>query len=273
MFTNDSMDITGFYDIKPILISAVIVVNILVNSVVIAVIVRHPQLMEDRTTLFMLSLTLSDLANGCTAMPISAALCSNATPNVRDMTTYLPKVQMFCSVWFTVTSMHSLCWVTVCKMVAITRPFRYQQILTQRRCYVIIGITWSVAGLLAALLLRGNIEWELVMCLYDIQRSLDITTILILGAIFGLVAPVLVMVYATSRIICVVVRTHRQTALQVSTIGGENSVSENVPSVTMKSLRSGKNILLICLAYVVLTIPMIIDVIAAMTRSEEYLPA
>ena len=225
------MDLIGFDDIKPTITSALIVVNIILNSVVIAVIVRHPQLREDRTTLFMLSLTLSDLANGCTAMPISAALCSNATPNVRDMTTYLPKVQMFCSVWFTVTSMHSLCWVTVCKMVAITRPFRYQQILTRRRCYVIICITWSVAGLLAVLLLRGDVEWEFVTCMYYIQRSHDIVVLFLLAVIYVLVTPIIAIVYATSRIFCVIVRTHHQGALQVCSIGGEGSVTENVPSV------------------------------------------
>ena len=265
------MDVLVFNDIKPVFISVVIVVNIILNSLVIAVIVKFQQLREDQTTLFMLSLALSDLANGCTAMPISAALCSNATPYVRDMTTYLPKLQMFCSVWFNVNSMHSLCWVTVCKMVAITRPFRYEQILTRRRCYVIIGITWSVAGLLAVLLLRGNIRTDNVTCMYDIQGSSEIASLLLIGMTFGLVAPVIVMVYASSRIICVIVRTHHQTALQVSSIGGENYVSENVPSVTMKSLRSGRNVLLMCLAYVVLTIPIVVDVLVSVAGREDYL--
>ena len=58
-----------------------------------AVIVKYPQLWEDCTTVFMFSLTLSDLACGCTAMPISAAVCSSATPNVRNMSRYLPKIQ------------------------------------------------------------------------------------------------------------------------------------------------------------------------------------
>ena len=265
------MDVLVFNDIKPVFISAVIVVNIILNSLVIAVIVKFPQLREDQTTLFMLSLALSDLANGCTAMPISAALCSSATPYVRDMTTYLPKVQMFCSVWFTVTSLHSLCWVTVCKMVAITRPFRYEQILTRRRCYVIIGITWSVAGLLAVLLLRGDVEWEFVTCMYYIEGSHDIVVVFILAVIYGLVMPVIAIIYATSRIFCVIVRTHHQTALQVCSMGREGSVTENVPSVTMKSLRSGRNVLLMCLAYVILTIPMVIDVIFEMTGRSEYL--
>ena len=73
-----------------------------------------------------------------------------------------------------------------------------------------------------------------------------------------------------------VVRTHRQTAA-----ASKHNVAEKMSvclktfhRVTMKSLRSGKNILLICLAVRrPHDVPMIIDVIAAMTRSEEYLPA
>ena len=110
------MNQTVFDDFKPVIISALIVMNITLNDLVIA---KYPQLREDRTTLFIFSLTLSDLANGCTAMPISAAVCSKATPNVRNMLPYVPRVLQVCSVWFNYTSVHSLCWVTVCKMIAI----------------------------------------------------------------------------------------------------------------------------------------------------------
>ena len=134
------MDATEYDDFRPIVISVMIILNTLLNVTAIAVIIRYPQLREDRTMLFVFSLTLSDLANGCLAMPISAAQCSSWTPNVRSDTTYFPKIHAAVSVWFTVTSTHSLCWVTVCKMLAITNPFRYEQILTRNRCYVIIGV-------------------------------------------------------------------------------------------------------------------------------------
>ena len=65
-----------FDDIKPFIIVAIIVLNLTLNSLVIAVIVKHQQLREDRTRLFMLSLPLSDLANGCLTMLISAVVCS-----------------------------------------------------------------------------------------------------------------------------------------------------------------------------------------------------
>ena len=87
------MDVSDFDEIKALVISVVIILNITLNVLAIAVIVRYPQLREDRTTLFIFSMTLSDLANGCTAMPISAALCSGATPNVRNMVHYLSKIQ------------------------------------------------------------------------------------------------------------------------------------------------------------------------------------
>ncbi|KAK2182113.1 hypothetical protein NP493_366g02060 [Ridgeia piscesae] len=132
------MDASTLDDIKTATISLVIIMNITLNVLLIAVIGRYPQLREDRTTLFMFSLTLSDLANGCTAMPISAAVCSSATPNVRTTSRYLPKTHAFLLTWFCVTSLQSLCCVAMCKMVAITTPLRYEQILTRTRCYYII---------------------------------------------------------------------------------------------------------------------------------------
>ncbi len=60
------------------LVTAAVVV---VNTLVIIVIVKYPQLRDDRSTLFIFSLTISDLANGITAMPMSAYLCYNETVN------------------------------------------------------------------------------------------------------------------------------------------------------------------------------------------------
>ncbi|KAK2192032.1 hypothetical protein NP493_40g04007 [Ridgeia piscesae] len=107
------MELSEYDNIKSTVITSVIVLNITLNGLAIAVIARYPQLREDRTTLFMFSLAMSDLANGCTAMPISAALCSSATPNVRHETNFLPRINAVFSLWFSVTSMHSLCYLTL----------------------------------------------------------------------------------------------------------------------------------------------------------------
>ena len=269
------MEQTDFYDIKTVVISAVIVLNITLNSLVIAVIVRHPQLREDRTTLFMLSLTLSDLANGCTAMPISAALCSSATPDVRTMTRFLPSIQEFWSVWSNLVSMHSLCWVTVCKMVAITKPLRYEQILTRKRCYLIICSTWLGGAIFASMLISGSTVWNLDTCMYhlDIEGSTYVASALFFGVTVGILMPVVVIVYATTRIFFVIVRTHLEITTQVNSIGGEVGAVATTPNLTLKSIRSGRNVLLICLAYVILTIPITVSIIASVLGKSNNLPA
>ena len=267
------MDIDDFDDIRPAIISAVIVLNITLNVIVVAVIIRYPILREDRTTLFMFSLTLSDLANGCTAMPISAAVCSRATPNVRRMVQFLPKFHVICSVWFTITSMHSLCWVTVCKMVAITKPLRYHQLLTRTRCYIIISGIWIFGAGTGVLLYPGASSWDYVSCMYTESNRETLPLIfaapILFVLIFGLLMPLAVIVYSTGKIFRVIIRTHRQIAAQSCSIAGHLSVG-NIPSLTSKSIRSWKNIIIICLAYLILTIPVAVEVAAVIVRNDNY---
>ena len=159
------MDIRELDNIRPSVIAATIVMNVILNSLAIAVIARYPQLREDRTTLFMFSLSLSDLANGCLAMPISAALCSSATPIVHGESDILPKIHALFSVWFSVTSMHSLCWVTICKMVAITNPLRYEQVLTRYRCYIVICGLWLTGAAMGAVVAYFASSWDYNVCM------------------------------------------------------------------------------------------------------------
>lgn len=67
-----SMDTGEYFVAKPAFVSAVIVTNIVLNSIAIDVILKYSQLREDRTTLFMFSLTLSDLSSGCTTVSLVA---------------------------------------------------------------------------------------------------------------------------------------------------------------------------------------------------------
>ena len=270
------MDIIDFDDIKPVIISVMIMFNITLNIIVIAIIVKYPQIREDRTTLFVLSLTFSDLVTGCTVMPISAAVCSKATPSVRSMLEYLPRIQQMCMVGFIYTSMHSLCWLTVCKMVAITKPLRYDQILTRRRCCFIIAGIWVSGAVMATVLTPRVASWNIDTCMYGIPSSsklpTDIATLVIFHIAVELILPLSVIVYSTATIFRVIVRTHRQIAAQTNSIGGHIDFVGNIPSLTSKSIRSGRNILIICLAYVVLTIPVAIYLTAASVGEADDVP-
>ena len=266
------MDANNCDDIKTVIIGVVIAVNITLNVTVLAVFLKYPEIREDRSTLFMLSLTISDLANGCSAMPIGAAVCSCATPEVQLMTSYLPRIQQLTMVWFTINSMHSLCWMTVCKMLAITQPFRYEQLLTLNRCCVIVGCTWLTGGLLATALAIGRASWSFKTCTYELEGTPEMAVIFLVSVAIGIVIPVIIILYATVRILCVIIRTHLQIASQVNSIGGQIGVSATLTSVTLKSLRSGRNVLIICASYVILAIPFAVHACAALLGSGTILP-
>ena len=99
-------------------------------------------------------------------MLISAAVCSKASPNVRNMLQYLPTIHEICMDWFIFTSMHSLCWVTVSKMLAITKPLQYEQILTRRRCSFIIAGIWLFGAVKTTALSLRMAVWNLDTCMY-----------------------------------------------------------------------------------------------------------
>ena len=70
------MDVIDFDESKAMIISVVLIFNMTPNVNVIAVIIKYP---EDRTTRFKLSLSISDLGNGCT---VSAPPCVRKHPRM-----------------------------------------------------------------------------------------------------------------------------------------------------------------------------------------------
>ena len=242
------------FDVKTIVISSLIVLNIITNSLEIAMITRYPELREDRTALFMVSLSVSDLATGCIVMPISAAVCSRVTPTVKDMAN-LADLHMYFLWLFSFNSLHSLCWLTLCKMVAVLKPFRYEQLFTRKRCYCVIVFNWVVGAVLEATKFTTRARFSDKLCVYGFTTS-DVTSALALFTYaVTVVAPIIVICYATTRIFIVVVRAHSGISAQVHAIdGGTGSAG----LVKLRAIRSARNILVICFASVVLTIPLIV---------------
>ncbi|KAK2193194.1 hypothetical protein NP493_14g07102 [Ridgeia piscesae] len=197
----------------------------IMNSLVIAVIARYPQLREDRTTLFMFSLSVSDLAAGCTFMPISAVLCSRVTPGVVDTVGLLPKIHAFTMWWFGFNSMYSLCWLTISKAIVILNPFKVERFLTRKRCYIIVGMNWMIGGLLAISVFTRDIPWDIARCTYGRANERGGTEAYLLHFVFGVALPVSLIVYGTLRIFIVVVRTHRQIVALLVTTPSERPVS------------------------------------------------
>ena len=248
------MEVSIDNDVKSAIISGVSIMNIITNSLVIALIARNSELREDRTALFMFSLSVSDLATGCTVMPISAAVCSSATPNVKYMT-ILPDLHMFFLWWFSFNSLHSLCWLTVCKMVAVLKPFRYEQLFTRNRCYGIIVFNWVVGAALAATKFTVRPVFSHILCVHKFLPGYNVSTLSLFTYAVTVVGPILVLLYATTRIFIVIVRTHKRILAQVHAIDGDTG---SAGLVTLQAIRSAKNVLVIYSVSMILTIPLIV---------------
>ena len=258
--------------VKPTIISAIIVTNIILNTLVMAVIAKYPQLREDRTTLFMFSLALSDLLAACTFMPISAALCSKATPGVHRIHDYLPNIQQMCLKWCGFNSVNSLSWLTLCKMVAITKPFRYEQLLSRNRCYTILCLDWIIGALIATIGSQSKSEWNMPMCFSTLPVDSSLSALFKGTTIMMVTVPLVAIVYATTKIISVIVQTHLQMSALANSIGGYNNVNGLGVSLTRQSIRSCKNVLVICVAVLVLSVPLVCYSVAVSLWGYECLP-
>ena len=264
-FNNESrgvMNTKGYPGVKATVICVIITLNVIMNSLVIAVIARYPQLREDRTTLFMFSLSVSDLAAGCTFMPFCAALCYGARHGVAKGVGLLPNVQAFTMWWFGFNSMYSLCWLTISKTIIILEPFKVEQRLSHTRCYIIIGLTWITGCVLASLNFTVNVKWNSVICAYDMPTNGRVKAYYMAYLLVGVALPVSLILYGTVRMFIVVVRTRRRiSALEHSVAGGNNSTG-NAGFVTAQAIRSSKNVIIICIVSLLFNlIPFIYGVI------------
>ena len=76
------------------------------------------------------------------------------------------------------------------------------------------------------------------------------------------------MAYATARIFSAIFRAHRQIAVQINSIGGHIDFIGNISSLTSKSIRSGRNVLIIYLVFIVIIIPEVVYVTAVIVGKE-----
>ena len=241
---------------KTALMSSVVVLNIVLNSTVIAVIVKYPQLRGNPTNVFMFSLFGADLVLGITALPISAALWSIASI-AQEEDSYLVAKQFAGLRWCFFASVFSLCFVTVSKMVSITRPLHCERMLSKTRCYIIFASIWVIGAVLVILWSQASMSWNSDLCLSlpsQVTTLSSITTVIYLGFLFiGLIA----ISYSTVKILHVIFRTHLHMTSQVHSIGGNTAATATDVSLTLMTIRSGRNVLIMCAVTVILTIPAI----------------
>ena len=207
----------------------------------------------------MLSLMVADILYGTLAMPVSAVLCSGAGQYVLAAMPYLPNVHILLSRCVVIVSTNSLSWVTLCKMIAITNPFIYERYLNSTRCYIIITVFWSIGLFLGLACFRVGAHWSPHVYLPRIDSSSSAAAITDFSfLILGMAIPVILIVYGTTKIFIVIVRTHTEISSQVHSMGGDQINAGQSTSATLQSIRSGKNVLIICYSIVLILMPTLV---------------
>ena len=190
-------------------------------------------------------------------MPISAILCSRASHHLLALAPYMAAIQVICLRLFAFVSLHSLSWVTLCKMIAITNPFIYERHLYCGRCYFIIATIWFVGFLVAGAVIPLDTRWYPAICMARTVVDTPQASLIMLLFMIGITIPVVVIAYATTRIVYVIVRTHQRIAAQAQSIGCDHGSSGHTASVTVQSIRSARNVLIVCASVTVLVTPSI----------------
>ncbi|XP_037386365.1 D(1B) dopamine receptor [Talpa occidentalis] len=127
------------------LLTLLIVWTLLGNVLVCAAVVRSRPLRAKMTSVFVVSLAVSDLFVALLVMPWKA---------VAEVAGYWP-FGGFCDVWVafdimcSTASILNLCVISLDRYWAVSRPFRYQRKMTQRVAVVTVGSVWALSILIS----------------------------------------------------------------------------------------------------------------------------
>ena len=70
-----------------------------------------------------------------------------------------------------------------------------------------------------------------------------------------------------------ILRAHHEITAQVNSIGGQSDTLAPIPYSTFKSIRFGRNVLIMCLAFLILTFPFAIFCFMSTFHVDNYLPS
>ena len=162
--------------------------------------------------------------------------------------------------------------MAICKLIAITKPLRCEQILSRKRCYVILAFNWIVGAALAASKFSIYTRWFPNGCMFAmIANNVFEATLMQLSFILSGVVPSIALIVTTFMMLVVVTRAHKQIFAQVQSIGS-NGVAVNPGLVTMQAIWSAKNIIIICLVSITLTVPILaVSVFLHVMENRKYL--
>lgn len=127
------------------LLLVLILSTLLGNTLVCLAVIKFRHLRSKITNFFVISLAVSDLLVAVLVMPWKA---------VAEVAGFWP-FGGFCNIWVafdimcSTASILNLCIISMDRYWAISSPFRYEQKMTQRVAFVMIGVAWMLSVLIS----------------------------------------------------------------------------------------------------------------------------
>lgn len=128
------------YVIMAVYLIVVLVLTVAGNVLVISVVVAYQRL-QQVTNYFIVSLAVSDLLIAALTLPFT--IYQNLHNGIWCLNLAT------CGVWLVVDSLvstsaiWSLVAISIDRLIAITMPFRYQEIVTRKRAFLALGVVWA----------------------------------------------------------------------------------------------------------------------------------
>ena len=122
---------------------------------------------------FLASLSVADLFVGLVINPIWIVIRCLIQPPSTDIV--LTTILDILWIYSTAATVFNLCCVSVDRFIAIRFPFRYQDIITKKRCYAVIIMVWLISHLLPVPVIFEDVEtlWLfLTVIIIDIPLAL-----------------------------------------------------------------------------------------------------
>ena len=124
------------------------------NSLVLWLFYKHESL-RTISNRFIASLSAADVFVGLVISPVWIAVRCFKQPQETDV---WAKILDILWIHTTATTTLNLCCVSVDRFIAIRFPFRYEDILTKKRCHFVIIFVWLASSLLPLPLIFFNVE-------------------------------------------------------------------------------------------------------------------
>ena len=105
---------------------------------------------------FLASLCVADFSAGLLIDPVWMVIRCLIQPP-RTATVLIMVLDML-SIHTTAATVSNLCCVSVDRFIAIRFPFRYQDIITKKRCYAVIIMVWLISLLLLFPVIFEDVE-------------------------------------------------------------------------------------------------------------------